>query len=104
MKIETLGDAMNVHKAKWQDSHEGYHSFKNEEGESFGSFIISWHDGVPAYVSSCECGGCAECDEMNREIGWYWIAQFPGCMPDGDFPNGPYESSEHAYDIAQEME
>jgi len=53
------------------DSDEGYHSFHDETGEKYGSFFVSWHDGVPAYASDCACDDCSECDENSRPPGWY---------------------------------
>jgi hypothetical protein len=29
------------------------------------------------------------------EIGWYWWACWPGCLPDGE-PNGPFNSEAEA--------
>jgi len=35
--------------------------------------------------------------------GWYWVAEFPGCLPDGDF-FGPFETEEKAVNNARSLE
>lgn len=71
---------------------EGYHSFK-DSGDgfgTFGSFEVFWN-----------ADDLAPDDEGNEfEVGWYWWACFPGCLPDGD-PIGPFTSSNQAYKDAQ---
>ena len=41
-------------------------------------------------LQSCDC-----CPDEPSQVGWYWWACFPGCLPDGE-PNGPFESEEDA--------
>jgi hypothetical protein len=62
----------------------GYHKFKNESDEAYGSFEVFHHLAKPT-----------DPDELSGD-GWYWWACFPGCLPDGD-PSGPYKSAEEAY-------
>lgn len=57
-------------------SEEGYHKFLNEDGEEYGSFLVY---------------------EEDEE--WYWVSQFPGCLPDGE-PSGPFVTSTEAYNDA----
>ena len=57
-------------------SEEGYHQFLNEDGEPYGSFLVY---------------------EEDEE--WYWVAQSPGCLPDGE-PSGPFVTSIEAYNDA----
>jgi hypothetical protein len=69
----------------------GFHAFRGEDGEGYGSFEVFWIDGD---------------DETNEdgeplEAGWYWAACFPGCLPDGD-PSGPFNSSRAAWRDARE--
>ena len=58
-----------------------YHQFVSQEtGESYGSFSVSSYE--------------------NR-TGFYWIACFPGCLPDGDYePCGPFATEQEAIDDA----
>ena len=37
------------------------------------------------------------------EPGFYWWTCFPGCLPDADEPNGPFETWEDALDDAQDI-
>ena len=74
-------------EAKVFDSCEGYHSFKDESGENYGSFEVFWHDGD---------------SDDDVAPGWYWHACFPGCLPDGEM-TGPFASSRSALDDAQEV-
>jgi len=55
------------------DSKAGYHQFIDDEGDSFGSFHVYW-----------------------RADGWFWIAEQPGCLPDGE-PSEPFATSEAAW-------
>jgi len=65
-----------------------YHAFKDDEGESFGSFETFHTDGIG--------GGDEECPDP----GFYWQACFPGCLPDGE-PSGPFETESAAIEDAQ---
>lgn len=65
---------------KVHDEFEGYHKFKNEDGEEYGSFEVFW-----------------EVDDGKE--GWYWWSCLPGCMPDGE-TSGPFATSREAYDDA----
>lgn len=79
MKIGTL----RAEEARVFDSAAGYHQFHDEEtGEAHGSFEVFWldHDDEPD-------------DDFAMPSGWYWIAGFPGCMPDSDGPSGPFAYS-----------
>lgn len=56
-----------------------YHSFVSlETNEPYGSFCVEF----------------IACDPY-LEPGWYWVACWPGCLPDGD-PQGPFETYEKA--------
>lgn len=62
-----------------EESHyEGYHRFKTEDGEYYGSFEVT-----------------------EAREGWYWQACFPGCLPDGDM-FGPFDTAEEAFIDARE--
>ena len=39
---------------------------------------------------------CTNC----QEVGWYWHACFPGCLPDSE-PSGPFATEKEAIDDAQ---
>lgn len=60
----------------------GYHQFRNAEGDNYGSFLVYYIEG------------------FGHEPGWYWQAEFPGCLPDGE-PCGPFPSSRAAWLDAQ---
>ena len=66
----------------------GYHQFRNDEGEHFGSFEIIW-------LTDDESLHEENSDSVGGQ-GWYWAACFPGCLPDGVW-EGPYRSSRAAY-------
>jgi hypothetical protein len=85
-------------EARVRDTHVGYHSFHDENGDCHGSFEIFWHGGK--YITHgvhSETEG--EADEWSP--GWYWWSCFPGCIPDGS-PDGPYSSSRDALEAADE--
>jgi len=75
--------------ANYPDQNEfaGYHPFTNNEGEEHGSFRVFWSDPT--------------LDHMTPR-GWYWIAESPGCMPDGEVPIGPFATSHDAFENARE--
>lgn len=70
----------------------GYHQFRNEDGEAFGSFEVYWHKG-DVRPGDEELAGD---DFEPARPGWYWHACFPGCMPDGG-SSGPFTSSRAAW-------
>ena len=86
----------------------GYHTFADQDGKDLvgTSMWIHWRDGEECQ----ECDGegyrsdgdlefdCHQCDgDGEYSAGWYWVACYPGCLPDGE-PVGPYDSSLEAYD------
>ena len=57
-----------------------YHTFTDEDGNTFGSF------------------------EVFEEQGFYWWPCFPGCLPDtDDDPIGPFTSYDAAFQDAQDF-
>ena len=89
---------MRAEEARIFDAYAGYHQFHAEETqEEYGSFEIAFFDnGALCYES------CGECDDDDLPGGWYWIAAFPGCMPDGDSWMGPFATSRDALEDADE--
>lgn len=77
---------MRPEEARVFDSQAGYHQFhagiSDARAEPFGSFEVYWIDS-----SDFE-----EDDTDPMRPGWYWVACFPGCMPDGE-PCGPFATS-----------
>jgi hypothetical protein len=72
-----------------------YHQFRLPEsdlsGEWFGSFEVFW----------ANKGDLGQAEDGSPEpSGWYWQSCQPGCLPDGD-AIGPFDTSEEAYDAAQ---
>lgn len=61
----------------------GYHSFIDELGAAYGSFVIE-------FIAA----------DSFLEPGWYWTACFPGCLNDSD-PVGPFDTQEDAMRSAQ---
>ncbi len=52
----------------------------------------------------CTTGACYDCgDRVVRlgQVGWFWWACFPGCLPDGE-PMGPFETEQAAIDDARD--
>ena len=62
--------AKRVEECLIYDSHDGYHSFHDEDGGEYGSFEV--------FFDACR--------------GWLWHSCFPGCLPDGEV-NGPFPTS-----------
>jgi len=86
---------MRPEEARVHDTWKGFHKFHAEETqEEYGSFEIFWHRG----------GGWDEDmpDDESYPAGWYWRACFPGCLPDGDVPAGPFATSRDALQDADE--
>jgi len=77
-------------------SKAGYHSFTNAQGEDWGSFYVFFM-------------GEVELAALEPEFfdftgpGWYWQAEFPGCLPDGE-PSGPFNTSAAAFSDATDSE
>jgi len=75
---------------------EGYHRFKNDAGDAYGSFRVYYFGRFDQQRCDLEDG------ETPPRAGWYWIAEFPGCLPDGDVACGPFTSSRLAWRDAQQ--
>jgi len=77
----------------------GYHRFSGN-GVEYGSYYI-----FQVTIADLDRAGadCETYDSQITEAGWYWQAQFPGCLPDGD-PSGPYHTSRLAYEAANDFE
>lgn len=94
--------SMRAEEARVHDSHEGYHTFTSEAGEPYGSFEVFWHNGGHM-IEAGEDDDMPLDDWRDAEpAGWYWIAGFPGCLPDGEVPSGPFGSSRAAREDADE--
>lgn len=76
----------------------GYHNFTTESGDKHGSFYVFFvaESELPATVSD---ESAVEPFALITQPGWYWQAEFPGCLPDGE-PNGPFNTSGAAYSDA----
>jgi hypothetical protein len=93
-----------------------YHKFQNHDGEhaadcaqrvhganectcgvanGYGSFEVFFHKHGPDCACADDNGGDALPD------GYYWVAAFPGYMPDGEF-NGPFDTEQEAIDDAND--
>ena len=75
-----------------------YGRFVSDSGDEFGSFEVFYHDGKRVAADDC----WADEDGNVLPAGFYWWACFPGCMPDSEFPNGPFESEADAIANARE--
>lgn len=49
----------------------------------------------PLYPMEVEDGISVCCGAVALEMGWYWQACFPGCLPDGE-PTGPFDTEAEA--------
>ena len=65
--------------------YEGYHRFvdRDQPSRQFGSFEVFYN-------------GTGDDQKIVHEIGWYWWACYPGCLPDSE-PSGPFRTSYLAY-------
>jgi len=70
-------------------SRAGYSTFAADQG-SFHVFFVS-ESGLAQLESACDVYGPGI-----TQVGWYWVAEFPGCLPDGE-PAGPFNTSAEAY-------
>ncbi len=66
-----------------------YHQFIDHEGNEHGSFEVFYD--IKSLTLTGESVG----------EGYYWWPCFPGCMPDTDCVNGPFETEEEAIKDAQ---
>jgi len=85
------GIKMSFKPKKTATGYQGYHQFKDDQGNQHGSFEIWWFD---------------ENDKQGEQdllAGWYWWPCFPGCLPDGETV-GPFETSYMAYHDAVEQQ
>jgi len=89
MRIGTV----RAEEAKVFDDYAGYHSFHDEDGETYGRFEVFWHE--PDLNSEYDC--C-----FWGKPGWYWWSCFEGCLPDSE-PYGPFASSLDALCDADEF-
>lgn len=91
-------NALRPEEARVFDRCAGYHPFHDEEGETYGSFEVFWHD-----AKDTEEGDVwhDEYGDIWADSGWYWWACFPGCLPDGE-PAGPFARSDLAFYDADE--
>ena len=64
-----------------------YHQFEDEDGSKYGSFE----------VFQKPCPSITVSDDWY----WNWWPCFPGCLPDGDEPTGPFLSEQEAINDAQ---
>lgn len=84
---------MRAEEAKVFDDYAGYHSFHDENGETYGRFEVFWHE--PDLNSEYDC--C-----FWGKPGWYWWSCFEGCLPDSE-PVGPFATSLDAMCDADEF-
>jgi hypothetical protein len=62
-----------------------YHQFRDDSGESYGSFEV-FHVSIEESKRRD-----SQPDLWHCESGWYWHPCFPGCLPSGD-PSGPFNN------------
>lgn len=75
-----------------------YGRFLSDNGDEYGSFEVFYHDGKRV----AEGDYWADDDGNPLPAGYYWQACFPGCMPDSEFPSGPFETEAAAFANARE--
>ena len=74
-----------------------YAQFETDTGDKYGSFEVF-------YMTRNDIAA-AEWGEESGQVpdpGWYWWACFPGCLPDSEFPNGPFATEAEAIADAQD--
>ena len=69
-----------------------WHQFTDEQGELFGSFEVFF-----------TCGSFDQASDEAHQSGWYWVACFPGCLPDGESV-GPFQSEKECLADAEVTE
>ena len=77
-----------------------YYQFQDEDGNEYGSYETFYADQAQIdewRKNSLESEDLtAEEAAETWEPGWYWWSCFPGCLPESDWPNGPFESEDDA--------
>jgi hypothetical protein len=76
-----------------------YAQFESDTGDKYGSFEVFYFNGKPETIDRYIESGM---DDTPIEAGWYWWACFPGCLPDSEFPNGPFATEAEAIADAQD--
>ena len=94
---------------KKADQYAGYGNFLSVSTSRVGDEIVEEVDEYGSFeVLYADRDTVREWNEHNDDpdvrylCGWYWWACFPGCLPDSDSPNGPYNTSRQAYRNARE--
>jgi len=97
--------AMRAEEARVHNSFEGFHQFTSEPKDDdlstrdpYGSFEVFFHCPFLKMAYDMLQGG--DYPESSSP-GWYWVACFPGCLPDGE-PMGPFATSRDALEDADE--
>lgn len=92
-----------------------HYSNRNRQDDPHGLPDIETFQARYAYCPSCGSlvqeypgahdGPCFECDTRvdTPRLGWFWVACFPGCLPDSE-PFGPFDTEEAALTDARELE
>lgn len=99
---------MRASEAKVFDGSAGFHQFHSEDGTTYGSFEVFWHDGGPIAGDTYPMNPDEREDwdhddsELDEPAGWYWWSCYPGCLPDGD-AFGPFSTSHRAMYDADEF-
>jgi|TARA_R110000751_G_scaffold254443_1_gene353917 hypothetical protein len=90
-------------EAQAYDSHAGYHSFHAEETqEEHGSFEVFFMSAIE--IKECHADTAYSNVDWDNTFnpGWYWVACYPGYLPDSESPNGPFAYSQQAHEDADE--
>lgn len=67
------------------------------------TFEVTSHDLTDIYSAFHQPDGIYSMGDGTDQIGWYWWACLPGCLPDGD-PTGPFDTEELAIADGVEQE
>ena len=76
---------------------------ETEEQGAYGSFQT-------LYLDTEDCKGWNEKHQTEEQtdeddtpylVGYYWQAGFPGCMPDSEYPSGPFQTEDEAIQDAR---
>lgn len=87
---------MRAEESEAFGDYAGYHRFVGDDGSPYGSFEIFFHRGGHMVDQDPDDGMPLDDWRDPEPPGWYWLACFPGCLPDGDSV-GPFSTSMDAY-------
>jgi hypothetical protein len=79
-----------------------YAQFETDTGDKYGSFEVFYMN--KRQIEEFDTSWDYENPDGDHGMtpGFYWWACFPGCLPDSEFPNGPFATEAEAIADAQD--